>query len=73
MNGDADAGEAEFVLLDRDGGGVTIEADGDATLLVLSGEPIDEPIVVHGPFVMNTPGRDPPGDRRLHRAAASAR
>jgi quercetin 2,3-dioxygenase len=48
------AGEAEVVLLDRAGTGVTIDADGDAMLLVLTGEPIDEPIVGYGPFVMNT-------------------
>lgn len=46
--------EAQFALLDRDGGAVTIEAETDATLLVLSGEPIDEPVAMHGPFVMNT-------------------
>ena len=52
--GDNDqAGEAEMLLLSREGGGVTIHADGDATLLVLTGEPIDEPIVGYGPFVMN--------------------
>lgn len=54
VNGTQAAGEAEMVLLSREGGTATIHADGDATLLVLTGEPIDEPIVGHGPFVMNT-------------------
>lgn len=54
VNGTQEAGEAEVVLLDREGGGVSIHADGDAKLLVLTGEPIDEPIFGHGPFVMNT-------------------
>ena len=48
------AGEAEMVLLSRDGSSVTVEADGDAIILVLSGEPIDEPIAGYGPFVMNS-------------------
>lgn len=43
-----------MVLLDREGGDVAIHADGDARLLVLTGEPIDEPIVGYGPFVMNS-------------------
>lgn len=47
-------GEAEVLLLSREGGGISLQADGDTTLLVLTGEPLNEPIVGHGPFVMNT-------------------
>ncbi|MBS0502337.1 MAG: pirin family protein [Proteobacteria bacterium] len=54
INGTQEAGEAEVVLLSREGSEASIHADGDATLLVLTGEPIDEPIVGHGPFVMNS-------------------
>ena len=54
VGGSQAAGEAEMVLLSRDGEGITIDADGDATVLVLTGEPIDEPIVGYGPFVMNS-------------------
>lgn len=54
VGGSQQAGEAEMVLLSREGQGVTIDADGDATVLVLTGEPIDEPIAGYGPFVMNT-------------------
>lgn len=49
-----DARAAEALLLDRDGEGVTVAADADTVLLVLTGEPIDEPIVGYGPFVMNS-------------------
>ena len=48
------AREAQMVVLDRDGTGFSIAANGDATVLLPSGEPIDEPIVGHGPFVMNS-------------------
>lgn len=54
VNGSATAGEAEMVLLDRAGANASVHADADAVVLVLTGEPIDEPIVGHGPFVMNT-------------------
>ena len=42
------------IMLDRDAGDVALEANSDAALLVLSGEPLDEPIVGYGPFVMNS-------------------
>ena len=43
-----------FVLFHNDGEKITLRASGDATVLLLSGEPIDEPIVQYGPFLMNT-------------------
>jgi redox-sensitive bicupin YhaK (pirin superfamily) len=44
----------DLVLLDRPGEGAAISAATDATLFVMHGEPIDEPVVGYGPFVMNT-------------------
>jgi redox-sensitive bicupin YhaK (pirin superfamily) len=54
VNGSDIAREAQSVVFDRHGGDVALEASSDASVLVLSGEPIDEPVVMHGPFVMNT-------------------
>lgn len=54
VNGNTDARQSQFVLFERTGGEVALEAAEDTTILVLSGEPINEPVVMHGPFVMNS-------------------
>ncbi|SDO03560.1 hypothetical protein SAMN05216517_115133 [Janthinobacterium sp. OK676] len=54
VNGESVVREAQMALFERDGDSITVEANNDAVVLLLSGEPIDEPIVGHGPFVMNT-------------------
>jgi len=54
VNGEQTVGAAQLVLFERDGTQVQLEAEGDAMLLWLSGEPLDEPVVGYGPFVMNS-------------------
>ena len=48
------AGEGDLAIYERSGNGITVKAKTDARLLVMDGEPINEPIVGHGPFVMNS-------------------
>jgi redox-sensitive bicupin YhaK (pirin superfamily) len=54
VNGSKSVDEGELAVLDRDGETLSIEAGADSTVLLLSGAPIDEPVVGYGPFVMNT-------------------
>lgn len=54
LNESREASEPDLALFDRAGERVVIEATSEAMLLLLGGEPIDEPIVGQGPFVMNT-------------------
>lgn len=54
INGQADAGDGDLAIFERSGSGITVEAKSAAKLLVMDGEPIDEPIVGQGPFVMNS-------------------
>ncbi len=54
LNGTEKIGEAELAWFDRQGENIIIEAEEEATMLVLNGAPIDEPVFSHGPFVMNT-------------------
>jgi redox-sensitive bicupin YhaK (pirin superfamily) len=56
LNGEQNAGASQLALFAREGGAITVEAEADAKLLVLSGEPINEPMVQYGPFVMNSEG-----------------
>ncbi|MCB2256578.1 pirin family protein [Pseudomonas chlororaphis] len=54
VNGQELVREGQLALFERDGDQLGLEANNEAVVLLLSGEPIDEPIVGHGPFVMNS-------------------
>ena len=54
INDSKTAVENYLILFGHDGEEIKIEALKDSVVLVLSGEPINEPIASYGPFVMNT-------------------
>ncbi len=54
VNGECDTGEGDLAIIARAGDSIALEAKTDARLLVMDGEPIAEPVVGHGPFVMNS-------------------
>lgn len=54
VNGSHKVPTDHFVLMERQGENFTIKAESDAVILVLGGEPLNEPIAAYGPFVMNT-------------------
>jgi hypothetical protein len=63
-----------MAILANDGTGeVCVEAEEDSRVLIIAGQPLNEPIAQRGPFVMNTDGADSSGHARLSRRASSGR
>ncbi len=54
VNGERMVQDGAMVVLSAQGSDCLVETLSDASVLLLSGEPIDEPVVGYGPFVMNT-------------------
>ena len=61
VNGQEEAATDHFVLFENEGENFILEAMEDSIVLILSGEPLREPIVSHGLFVMNS-------QEEIHRA-----
>jgi redox-sensitive bicupin YhaK (pirin superfamily) len=64
--GDQTVGAAEMAVMEREGDTLQLQATQDCKLLLMSGQPLNEPIVGYGPFVMNT-------EQEIHQAFADFR
>ncbi|MBX9745603.1 MAG: pirin family protein [Hyphomonadaceae bacterium] len=56
LNDEQSAGPSQLALFAREGGAIALQAESDAKLLIMSGAPLNEPVVQYGPFVMNSEG-----------------
>jgi len=54
FNGAETLATDHLALFEREGEHITVTAVEDSVLLVMSGEPLNEPIAQYGPFLMNT-------------------
>lgn len=61
INGEEIAPVDTFAYFENQGESIHIEATENSIVLILSGEPIDEPIYAYGPFLMNT-------EKEIHQA-----